>query len=339
MKKKVLLIHTGGTIGMARDQNSGTLRTDILYDSITRFIPELSEIADIDVEIPYLIDSSELTADHLRKIIRVIKKNVDQYSGFVISHGTDTLSYTASALSYMLMNLNFPVILTGAQKPLSEIRSDARSNLINAIELSTMNIKEVAILFDDKLMRGNRTIKSHVNHFDAFSSPNYPLLAKTGINIEVYRKNILKIDGLFHIFEGFDNSVAVMKIFPGFSHQCFEPGESIRAVIMIGYGAGTVPMENSGISEKVKKWIGEDKLVVLMSETKAGELDPSIYESGRRLLELGAVDSGDMTFEAAVTKVMFLLGQYRDMAIIKKNFRNSLAGEISLPDLSSGIFP
>ena len=329
MKKKVLLIHTGGTIGMAKDENSGILRTDALYDSITRFIPELSEIADIDVEIPYMIDSSELTEGHLRKIIRVIKKNVDKYSGFVISHGTDTLAYTASALSYMLMNLNFPVILTGAQKPLSEIRSDARSNLINAVELSTMNIKEVAILFDDKLMRGNRTIKSHINHFDAFSSPNYPLLAKTGINIEVYRKNILKHDGLFHIFEGFDNSVAVMKIFPGFSHECFDPGDKTRAVIIIGYGAGTLPVHNSGIAEKVKKWISEEKLVVLMSETKAGKLDPAIYESGKKLLEMGVVDSGDMTFEAAITKIMFLLGQYNDISIIKKNFKNSLAGEIS----------
>ncbi len=329
MAKKVLLIHTGGTIGMSKDKNSGTLRTDILYDSITRFIPELSEIADIDIEIPYMIDSSELTSDHLRKIIRVIKKSVDKYSGFVISHGTDTLAYTASALSYMLMNLNFPVILTGAQKPLSEIRSDARSNLINAIELSTMNIKEVSILFDDKLMRGNRTIKSHVNHFDAFSSPNYPLLAKTGINIEVYRKNILRHDGLFHIFEGFDNSVAVMKIFPGFSHECFNPGDKVRAVIIIGYGAGTVPVHNSGIIDRVEKWLAEDKLVVLMSETKAGGLDPAIYESGKKLLELGVVDSGDMTFEAAITKIMFLLGQYKDISIIKKNFKNSLAGEIS----------
>jgi len=330
MRKKVLLIHTGGTIGMSRDIDSRILRTDNLYESISRFIPELSEIADIDIEIPYLIDSSELTGEHLRKIAGVIKKNVDKYSGFVISHGTDTLAYTASALSYMLMNPTFPVILTGAQKPLSEIRSDARSNLINAIELSTMNIKEVAIMFDDKLMRGNRTIKSHVNHFDAFSSPNYPLLAKTGINIEVYRKNILKHDGLFHIFDSFDNSVAVMKIFPGFSPSCFKPGENIRAVIIIGYGAGTVPIDKTGILEKVEKWISEDKLVVLMSETKAGKLDPGIYESGEKLLEMGVVDSGDMTFEAAITKIMFLLGQYRDISIIKKNFGKSLAGEISL---------
>jgi len=329
MSKKVLLIHTGGTIGMARDLDSGMLRTDKLYESLTGFIPELSEIADIDIEIPYIIDSSELTTDHLRKIVKIIKKNVDRYSGFVISHGTDTLTYTASALSYMLMNPTFPVILTGAQKPLSEIRSDARSNLINAIEFSTMNIKEVAILFDDKLMRGNRTIKSHVNHFDAFTSPNYPLLAKTGVNIEVYRKNILKHDGLFHIFDGFDNAVAVMKIFPGFSHSCFQPKENIRAVIIIGYGAGTVPIDNSGIPEKIEKWMSEGKLVVLMSETKAGKLDPVIYESGKKLLDLGVVDSGDMTFEATITKIMFLLGQYKDISIIKKNFSKSLAGEIT----------
>jgi len=329
MSKKVMLIHTGGTIGMSRDNDSGTFRTDKLYDSIIGFIPELSKIADIDIEIPYVIDSAELTYDHLRKIVSIIRKNVDQYSGFVISHGTDTLAYTASALSYMLMNLAFPVILTGAQKPLSVIRSDARSNLINAIELSTMGVNEVSILFDDKLMRGNRTIKSHASHFDAFSSPNYPLLAEAGINIEIYKKNILNNRGLFHIFDKLDNSVAVMKIFPGFSSEFFEPSDDIRAVILIGYGAGTVPMGNSGILEKVKKWVDDGKLVVFTSETKAGSLHPNLYESGKKLLDLGAVDSGDMTFEATITKVIFLLGQYVDMAIIKKNFKKSLAGEIS----------
>ncbi len=325
-----MLIHTGGTIGMSRDSNSGILRTDKLYDSINRFIPELSEIADIDIEIPYVIDSAELTFEHLRKIVYVIRENVDKYSGFVISHGTDTLAYTASALSYMLMNLAFPVILTGAQKPLSFIRSDARSNLINAFELSTMGINEVSILFDDKLMRGNRTVKSHASRFDAFSSPNYPLLAEAGINIEVHKKNILKNNGLFHIFDKLDNSIAVMKIFPGFSPASFEPCEDTRAIILIGYGAGTIPVENSGILEKVKRWIAEDKLVVFTSETKAGSLYPNLYESGKKLLDLGAVDSGDMTFEATITKIIFLLGQYRSVSIIKKNFKKSLAGEISL---------
>ncbi len=315
---------------MTRDDKSGLLKTDNLYDSITKFIPELSEIATIDVKIPFIIDSSELSTEHLKKIVNLIKDNIDKYSGFVISHGTDTMTYTASALSYMLMNLPFPVILTGAQKPLSEIRSDARSNLINAIELSTMNIKEVTIMFNNKLMRGNRTVKSHINHFDAFSSPNYPLIAKSGINIEIYRKNILKHDGLFHIFDNFDNSVSVLKIFPGFSHKCFNPGKDTKAIILIGYGAGTVPIKESGLLNRITEWISEDKLIILMSETRAGTLQPAIYESGKLLLDMGVIDSGDMTFEATITKTMFLLSQYDKISIIKKNFKKSIAGEITV---------
>jgi len=327
--KKVLLIHTGGTIGMSRDLKSGVLKPDIFYESLLNFIPELNRIADLNIEIPFIIDSSEMTIEHLNKIVSIIKENGDKYAGVVITHGTDTLTYTASALSYMLMNVTFPVILTGAQKPLSEIRSDARSNLINAIELSTMGINEVSIMFNNKLMRGNRTVKSHINNFDAFSSPNYPLLAKTGINIEVYRRNILKQTGLFYIFDKFDNSVAVLKIFPGIDPTYFSPGEDIRAIIIIAYGAGTIPINNKKLKDKISNWIDSKKIVVLMSEVKGGTLAPSIYESGRELLEMGAIDSGDMTFEASITKMMFLLGQYSDISKIKKNFSKSLAGEIT----------
>lgn len=328
MNKKVLLIHTGGTIGMSRDLNSGVLKPDKFYNSLLNFIPELNEIADLDVIIPFVIDSSELTIEHVKEIITVIRDSGDKYSGVVITHGTDTLSYTASALSYMLMNPTFPVILTGAQKPLSEIRSDARSNLINAIELSTLGINEVSVMFNDKLMRGNRTIKNHINHFDAFSSPNYPLLAKTGIDIEIYRQNILKQDGLFYIFDEFDNSVAVLKLFPGIDPDFFDPGNK-RAVLIMAYGAGTIPLGNKKLKDKILSWVEDGKIVVLMSEVRNGTLSPSIYESGRFLLKMGVLDSGDMTFEAAITKMMFLLGQYSDVNKIKKNFKKSLAGELT----------
>ncbi len=334
VKKKVLLIHTGGTIGMSRDIESGVLKPEIFHESLHNFIPQLNEIADIDVEIPFLIDSSEMKPEYLKKIVSIIRKCSDCYSGIVISHGTDTMAYTASALSYMLMNLPFPVILTGAQKPLSEIRSDARSNLINAIELATKGINEVSVMFNNKLMRGNRTTKDHINHFDAFSSPNYPLLAKTGINIEIYKKNILKQDGLFHIFENLDNSIAVLKIFPGINPDYFNPGPQFRAVVIIAYGAGTFPLSNSKFLNKALSWIDSQKTVILMSEVKRGVLAPLLYESGKKLLDAGALNSGDMTFEAAVTKLMFLLGQYNDPSKIKLNFKKPIAGEISSGSLS-----
>jgi L-asparaginase len=331
MKKKILLIHTGGTIGMTKDLESGVLKPDMFYKSLVKVIPELYDIADIDVEIPFIMDSSQLNFPHWKQIAGIIKNRIDGIDGVVITHGTDTLAYTASALSYMLMNVPIPVVLTGAQKPLSEVRSDARSNFINAVELATSSdIKETAIFFDDKLMRGNRTVKTHINHFDAFASPNYPLLAKVGIDLDIYKQNLLSPGGLFHVFDKMDNSVAVYKTFPGCTNQHFQPHPEIRAVVLIGYGAGTLSLETGVLLKRIETWIEEGKMVVLMSETRAGKLAPHLYQSGSELLKRGVLHTGDMTFEAAITKLMFLLGQYSEPGIIKKNFTKSLAGEITV---------
>ncbi len=329
MRKKILLIHTGGTIGMIKDKDSGVLKPDSFYKSISNIIPELSYIAEIITEIPFVVDSSELNFKHWSEIADLIGKYIETVDGVVITHGTDTLTYTASALSFMLQNLPIPVILTGAQKPMSELRTDAKSNLINAVELATCGINEVAIFFDDKLMRGNRSIKKHINHFDAFDSPNYPLLGKVGIDIEIYEKNLLKSNGIFHIFNKFDHSIAVYKTFPGCSTEYFIPGKNIRAIVLIAYGAGNIPLKNNDLFERVKAWIKDGKIVALLSETKAGKVDTSLYESGNKLLEAGVIHSKDMTFEAVITKLMFLLGQYQDTKLIKKYFKKSLSGEIS----------
>ena len=329
MRKKILLIHTGGTIGMIKDKDSGVLKPDSFYKSISNIIPELSYIAEIITEIPFVVDSSELNFKHWSEIADLIGKYIETVDGVVITHGTDTLTYTASALSFMLQNLPIPVILTGAQKPMSELRTDAKSNLINAVELATCGINEVAIFFDDKLMRGNRSIKKHINHFDAFDSPNYPLLGKVGIDIEIYEKNLLKSKGIFHIFNKFNHSIAVYKTFPGCSTEYFIPGKNIRAIVLIAYGAGNIPLKNNDLFERVKAWIKDGKIVALLSETKAGKVDTSLYESGNKLLEAGVIHSKDMTFEAVITKLMFLLGQYQDTKLIKKYFKKSLSGEIS----------
>ncbi len=328
-KPNVLLIHTGGTIGMIRDQKSGILKPDLFYESLTSVVPELSDIADIQVEIPFVIDSSEINASHWKQLGHLIKDRIDSIDGVVVTHGTDTLAYTASALSYMLMNVPVPVIMTGAQKPLSELRTDARANFINSIELATRDIHEVCIFFDDKLMRGNRTIKSSIDHFDAFTSPNYPLLARVGIDVDIYRSNILRSSGLFHIFDSFDNSIAVFKSFPGCRDDYFQPPDDIRAIVIFSYGAGNIALNDSNLLRRVEEWLGNGKLVVIMSETKSGRMNPKLYEAGDKLLTLGALHSGDMTFEASITKLMFLLGQYKDAAIIRKNFCTSLAGELT----------
>lgn len=314
---------------MAKDQESGALKPDLFFDSIEKFVPQLSSSYHIEIEIPFLLDSAELNFSNWQILIKIIKDYVDKVDGIVITHGTDTLVYTASALSYMLLNLPIPVVLTGAQKPLHDLRTDARNNLINSFELAASGIQEVAIFFNHQLIRGNRAIKSHINHFDAFSSPNYPSLAEVGIEIEIYWNNVLKPRGIFHIFDRFDSSLAVLKLFPGCETGYFQPSEEVKAVLIIAYGAGTVPLTNTKLLKQVEVWIKQNKLVVLMSETMAGSTDLRLYESGNRLLKMGVLSTGDMTFPAVVTKIMFLLGQYQEMSMIKKNFCRSLAGEIS----------
>lgn len=330
MKKKILLIHTGGTIGMTRDSRSGVLRPDHFYASLHKLIPELSTIADIQVEIPFVFDSAELNFQHWQKLAAIIKANIGASDGVVITHGTDTLAYTASALSYMLHNVPVPVILTGAQKPLGELRSDARNNLINAVDLASADIPEVCIFFDYKLMRGNRTSKNHINFFDAFHSPNYPLLAEVGINSEIYRGNILKPGGHFHVFERFSSALAVLKLFPGCDFDYFQPGDDTRAVLIVAYGAGTIPLQTGDLLARVETWLRQGKLVFLDSEAHGGRIEPQLYESGSRLLEMGVISAGDMTFEATTTKLMFLLGQYDQPALIQSNFQKSLAGEMTI---------
>jgi L-asparaginase len=330
MKKKILLIHSGGTIGMTRDSQSGVLRPDMFYASLLKVIPEISTIADMEVEIPFVLDSAELNFQHWQKLAAIIKNRLHEVNGVVITHGTDTLAYTASALSYMLQNVPIPIILTGAQKPLSELRSDARSNLINAVELATAKIPEVCLFFNHKLMRGNRASKSHVNFFDAYISPNYPLLAEVGINIEIYRANLLKAGGDLQVFEHFDNSLAVLKLFPGCNSDYFRPGRDIRSILIIAFGAGTIPLQSGNLPARIEKWLKENKVVVLASEARGGRIEPQLYESGNRLLEMGVISAGDMTFEATVTKLMFLLGQYEQPAGIRKNFQKSLAGEMTV---------
>jgi L-asparaginase len=330
MKKKILLIHTGGTIGMTRDVHSGVLRPDRFYASLLKVIPELSAIADIQVEIPFVFDSAELNFEHWQKLAAIIKAHLPGAQGVVITHGTDTLAYTASALSYMLHNVPVPVILTGAQKPLSELRSDARNNLINAVELATAEIPEVGIFFDYKLMRGNRTSKSHISSFDAFVSPNYPLLAEAGLNLEIYRANILKPGGHFHVFEKFSSALAVLKLFPGCDSGYFRPGEDVRAVLLIAYGAGTIPLLSGGLPQRIAGWLKAGKLVVLASEARGGRIEPELYESGSRLRRMGVLSAGDMTFEAAATKLMFLMGQYDRPELIRSHFQKSLAGELTV---------
>jgi L-asparaginase len=198
------------------------------------------------------------------------------------------------------------------------------------MELAAAKIPEVCLFFNHKLMRGNRASKSHVNFFDAYISPNYPLLAEVGINIEIYKANLLKPGKHLQVSERFNSSLAVLKLFPGANTTYFQPGPGIRAILIIAFGAGTIPLQSGELPARIEKWLKADKVVVLASEARGGRIEPQLYESGNRLLKMGVISAADMTFEATVTKLMFLLGQYDRPDLIGKNFQKSLAGEMTV---------
>ncbi len=329
MKKKILLLHTGGTIGMTRDRQSGVLKPDLFYQGLLEFIPELSSLAELEVRIPFVLDSSQITGEHWQSLARLAAAAVGQTDGVVITHGTDTLAYTASALSFMLSGLPLPVILTGAQKPLGELRSDARNNLVNAVDLAGCGIPELGLFFDYKLFRGNRASKSHNFGFDAFSSPNYPLLAEVGLESMIHHDHLLKCTEAFKLDERIDNRLAVLRLCPGTDPSYFQPRDDCRAVVLVGFGAGTVPLTGGMLKTRIKEWRERGTVVVLHSETGAGRVMPALYESGRSLLELGVLPSLDMTFEAVVTKLMCLLGRHSDPGLVEQEFLTPLAGELT----------
>jgi len=329
MKKRILLLHTGGTIGMVRDRESGVLKPDLFYRSLLEFIPELSSMAELKVSIPFAMDSSQITCRHWIELARIIHDSADKTDGVVVTHGTDTLAYTSSALSFMLESPPFPIILTGAQKPLGELRSDARNNLVNAIDLATTAIREVGLFFDYRLFRGNRATKSHNFNFDAFSSPNYPLLAEVGLESEIHQDHLLRYGKDFRLWDKLDNRLAVLRLCPGLDITAFEPPADCRAAVLIGFGAGTVPLLGGLLPARVREWRRRGLVVVLHSETGAGRVMPALYESGRALLELGVLPSLDMTFEAVVTKLMCLLGRHDDPGRVEQDFLRPLAGELT----------
>lgn len=325
--KRLLLFHTGGTLGMS--PFDGELRPGDLTKELFRYIPEAQDLADIEVRVLYNIDSSNVQIDHWQLLASEIEREVDRYDGFVIIHGTDTMVYTASALSYMLTNLPKPVIMTGAQRPISAIRTDAKNNLIGALELATYDIPEVGIYFDHRLFRGNRAKKLSIDDFDAFASPNFPALAQVGLNIELRSDLLRRPSGLFRVNRDFSDQVLVLRIMPGMSPELFDPllDGPAKAIVLEAFGAGNVPIAEKTLIPFIERAIAKDKIVAVTSQSLSGAVDLGLYECGSRAAAAGAVSCTDMTVEAAAVKLMFLLGQFDSRDKVLRNFALSLAGE------------
>jgi L-asparaginase len=329
--KSILLIHTGGTFGMMPAEPTKALAPADIQQLILKYLPEIEKIARIDFEVAFNIDSANIQIHHWQTLARMISKNYQSYDGFVIIHGTDSMTYTASALSFMLQGLAKPVILTGSQRPLAMIRSDARSNLINSIELATYDIPEVSICFDEQLFRGNRAIKISSTSYEAFASPNFPALAEVGLDVKI-SDHILPAGKKLLFSEHFDENIFCLRFFPGLSPAHLESiiSSSIKGVIIEALGLGNLSIQEKSLVPWIEKMNRDGKIVIITSQSPYGTVNFNLYECGQLITSAGGLSAGDMTSAASIIKLMFLLGQFPDnIAKVKTYYQRSLAGELT----------
>ena len=343
MKRKILMIYTGGTIGMKQDEKSMAL-VPVDISQIQEEVPELKKFGySIDTySFDPVIDSSDITPEFWVNLCNLIKKNYEKYDGFVILHGTDTMSYTASALSFMMENLAKPVVLTGSQLPVGMLRTDGNENIISSIEIAAAvdetghaMVPEVCIYFESQLYRGNRTTQYNAENFRAFRSANYPVLADVGIHIKFNRSLIQypkRWDLPLKLRTKLDTNVAILKIFPGITPQAIDAvmgTKGCRAVVLETFGSGNAPTTKQFVST-IKKWVKKGLIVVNVTQCQAGKVDMGAYATGVALREAGVVSGYDSTTEATLCKLFVLLGRYSSSAMVKKELQECLCGEISI---------
>lgn len=335
---RVLIIYTGGTFGMTYDRDGVLIPFD--FSLIMEHLPTLKnlalELTVVSFETP--IDSSNISPEHWQVLAKIIYSDYDSHDGFVVLHGTDTMAYTASALSFMLEGLAKPVVFTGAQLPITEARSDARENLITALDFASARkdgralVPEVCIYFDYELLRGNRTKKVESMQFDAFDSGNYPPLARAGVKIDYNFAYIRSVsDGSrIRLRTAIDKNISILKLFPGIPPTTVEAilrTRDLKAVILETYGSGNAPTDPCLVGA-LKEAIGRGIIVLNISQCQGGMVIQGKYETSRELQQAGVTGGADMTTEAAVTKLMLLLGEYPPDRV-KQLLVTSLAGELT----------
>jgi L-asparaginase len=329
--KKILIIHTGGTFGMTPAKPKQVLAPGNLQSQILHSVPEIADLADIDVEIPFNMDSSNLGADEWDQLSDIIFSRMNDYDGFVIVHGTDTMVFTAAALSFSLINLCKPVVLTGSQRPLSMLRSDARSNLVDSVELATMAIPEVLIIFGQQILRGNRAKKISISSYHAFESPNYPALGEIGLKIKLDYSRILSSHGAPSLLKGYNTDIAVISIAPALKPEFYRGllQSQARVLLIMGFGAGNLPNSNPDWILFIRDAAKAGKTVFIGSQSSEGNVDLDLYECGQLAKEAGAQGLADITFEAAYVKLQKILMLTVIPSEIIAKFYQNWAGEIN----------
>ena len=326
---------------MIQDPQSGSLKP-FDFEKILEHIPELKNFGYNLESISFnpLIDSSDISPEIWMKIVDIISARYDEFDGFVILHGTDTMAYSASALSFMLENLSKPVIFTGAQLPIGTLRTDGKENLITSIEIAAEQqdnkpvVPEVCIYFESKLYRGNRTTKVNAEHFNAFQSANFPYLAKAGVHM-VYNREFVRYpakEEKLIVHRNFDNHIAILKLFPGMNREYMDSilnVSGLKAVILETYGSGNAPTE-MWFLRRIKNAVEKGIIVLDVTQCSRGSVELGRYETSRHLLNAGVISGYDITTEAATTKLMILLAQNLDLSEIKMLLNKSLKGEITL---------
>ncbi len=341
MQKSILIIYTGGTIGMITSPDKNSL-TPFNFEEIRKHVPELEKYGHklSAVTIHPAVDSSNIKPESWIKIAELIRDTYDEHDGYIILHGTDTMSFSASALSFLLEGLNKPVIFTGSQLPVNILRTDARENLIAAIEIAAAEkdgvplIPEVCIYFEFKLLRGNRTTKFSAEEFNAFISPNYPALAESGVRLKYHHHRIIKRQTAekLQVHTKLDNNIAILKIFPGISENLLDAvlgTKGLKAVVLETFGAGNAPTD-PWFFEKIRAANEAGMVFLNITQCSEGSVEMGRYETSEHLIKAGVVSGFDSTPEAAITKLMFLLGQELTASEIKLLLNKSLNGEITI---------
>lgn len=344
MKPKILIIYTGGTIGMIENQQTGALEPfdfDHLIDNVPKIKMLDYQIDNVQVSPP--IDSSDMSPDRWTEIACHIRDNYDSFDGFVVLHGTDTMAYTASALSFMMENMHKPVIITGSQLPIGEVRTDGEENLITALQIAAATrsngqpvVQEVAILFENYLWRGNRATKMSADNFNAFKSNNYPPLARIGLGINYNHEALMRhyVEAPVNLRVAMDTNVMFIDLYPGMTeailrHQFNTPG--VKGVVLKTFGAGNTPSSKwfvNVISEAVDRGI----VVLNVTQCVNGGVHEKRYVSSDRLAAVGVISGHDITSEAAITKLMFLFGLGLSSDEVKRGLLRPIAGEMTVPE-------